>query len=144
MSSHGNDFAAILCQFLLSYDGAVLGVTLAYSAIRTLLKFHSTSHALRKLETAPQVRVCDLRALLEDDGKKSQTFDHEKNSSRLVVVRGHVEAKSAVEGKNWKNWTNGSGVLVSNYSGHKAVIIQRTQTVCTLHKFKFKRFLYIF
>ncbi|KAJ0075267.1 hypothetical protein Patl1_33694 [Pistacia atlantica] len=128
MSSHGNDFAAILCHVFLSYDGAVLGVTLAYSAVRTLLKFRSTSHALGKVENAPQFRVSDLRSLLEDDDKKSKQSDHQQNNSRLVVVRGHVEAKSAVEGKNWKNWTNGNGVLVSHYSGDKAVIIQRTQT----------------
>ncbi|KAJ4717783.1 Mitochondrial ubiquitin ligase activator of NFKB [Melia azedarach] len=80
MSSHELDLASLLYQLALSFDGAVLGVALAYTAVRP-----------------------------------------------LVILRGQVEPKSVVDGKNWKNLTH-SGVLVSHESGDKAVIIQRTQT----------------
>ncbi|KAL5755566.1 hypothetical protein ACOSQ2_020312 [Xanthoceras sorbifolium] len=125
MSSHERDLASLLYRLALSYDGAVLGAALAYTAIRTLLGFRSTSKALRRVRSAPSFKVSDLRVLLDSD--RSEPFDQDQKD-RLVVVRGQVEAKSAVDGKNWKNLTNSNGVLVSPESGDKAVIIQRTQT----------------
>ncbi|KAH7565584.1 hypothetical protein JRO89_XS09G0230600 [Xanthoceras sorbifolium] len=126
MSSHERDLASLLYRLALSYDGAVLGAALAYTAIRTLLGFRSTSKALRRVRSAPSFNVSDLRVLRDSD--RSEPFDQDQQD-RLVVVRGQVEVKSAVDGKNWKNLTNSNGVLVSPESGDKAVIIQRTQTV---------------
>lgn len=125
MSSHELDLASLLYQLALSFDGAVLGVALAYTAVRTFLDFRYTSNALCKVRSAPPLKVSDLRALLDEN--RTQSPDLEQNSP-LVIVRGQVEPKSVVDGKNWKNLTH-SGVLVSHESGDKAVIIQRTQTV---------------
>lgn len=107
--------AAVLSQIALAADGAVLGLTLAYVAVRTILKYSSSSSALRKIHDAPSVRVSDLRSLLSasDDGK-------------IIVVRGSVEAKSVVEG-NWKSLRT-SNALVSPESGEKGVVLLRTQT----------------
>lgn len=108
--------AAVLSQIALAADGAVLGLTLAYVAVRSILKYSSSSSALRKIHDAPSVRVSDLRSLLStsDDGK-------------IIVVRGSVEAKSVVEG-NWKS-LRPSNALVSPESGEKGVVLLRTQTV---------------
>lgn len=107
--------AAVLSQIALAADGAVLGLTLAYVAVRTILKYSLSSSALRKIHDAPSVRVSDLRSLLSasDDGK-------------IIVVRGSVEAKSVVEG-NWKSLRT-SNALVSPESGEKGVVLLRTQT----------------
>ncbi|KAK1360295.1 RING-type E3 ubiquitin transferase [Heracleum sosnowskyi] len=107
--------AAVLSQIALAADGAVLGLTLAYVAVRSILKYTSSSSALRKIHDAPSVRVSDLRSLLStsDDGK-------------IIVVRGSVEAKSVVEG-NWKS-LRASNALVSPESGEKGVVLLRTQT----------------
>ncbi|KAH7565580.1 hypothetical protein JRO89_XS09G0230100 [Xanthoceras sorbifolium] len=130
MSSHERDLASLLYRLALSYDGAVLGAALAYTAIRTLLGFRSTSKALRRVRSAPSFKVSDLRVLLDSD--RSEPFDQDQKD-RLVVVRGQVEAKSAVDGKNWKNLTNSNGVLVSPESGDKAVIIQEHKLVYTMN-----------
>ncbi|KAK3220300.1 hypothetical protein Dsin_014270 [Dipteronia sinensis] len=125
MSSHDRDIASLLYRLAISYDGAVLGAALAYAAVRTLLGFRSTSKALRRVRAAPSLIVSDLRVLLREDLSESS---NQEQRDRLVIVRGHVEAKSAVDGKNWKNLTNNNSVLVSSESRDKAVIIQRTQT----------------
>lgn len=108
--------AALLSQIALAADGAVLGLTLAYVAVRSILKYSSSSSALRKIHDAPSVRVSDLRSLLS-------TSDDDK----IIVVRGSVEAKSVVEG-NWKS-LRASNALVSPESGEKGVVLLRTQTV---------------
>lgn len=123
MSSHDRDFASLLYQIAVSFDGAVLGAALAYAAVRTFLGFRYTSKALRKIRTASPVKVSGLPDLL-----KSQQSDQEQEN-HVVIVRGNVEVKSALDGKNWKNFANSNGALVSQESGDKAVVIQRTQTV---------------
>ncbi|TXG68335.1 hypothetical protein EZV62_003270 [Acer yangbiense] len=126
MSSHDNDLASSLYRLAISHDGAVLGAALAYAAVCILRGFRSTSKALRRVRAAPSLKVSDLRFLLHED--RSESSDQEQQD-RLVIVRGQVEAKSAVDGTNWKNLTNNNSVLVSPESSDKAVIIQRTQTV---------------
>ncbi|KAK0597971.1 hypothetical protein LWI29_030356 [Acer saccharum] len=125
MSSHENDLASSLYRLAISHDGALLGAALAYAAVCILRGFRSTSKALRRVRAAPSLKVSDLRVLLHEDS--SESSDQEQQD-RLVIVRGQVEAKSAVDGKNWKNLTNNNSVLVSPESSDKAVIIQRTQT----------------
>ncbi|KAL1811340.1 hypothetical protein ACET3Z_021405 [Daucus carota] len=111
--------AAVLSQIALAADGAVLGLTLAYVAVRSILKYSSSSSALRKIQDAPAVRVSDLRSVLSSS-------DQGSDEGRIIVVRGSVEAKSVVEG-NWKS-LRPNHALVSPESGEKGVVLLRTQT----------------
>lgn len=115
MSTPEQAVAAALAHFAFACDGAVFGVAIAVVAVQTLLKFKSTSSALLKIRRAPSVRLSGLRSILQSD--------HEE---KLVVVRGQVQPKSAVDG-NWMNWKD--NLLVSHESSDRAVIIQRTQAV---------------
>ncbi|KAJ8448251.1 hypothetical protein Cgig2_025175 [Carnegiea gigantea] len=118
MSAGDQAAAAILTQVALAADGAVLGVALAYVAVRSFIRFAATSSALRRISDAPSVRVSDLRSLISDEA--------DAGGERLVLVRGTVESKSAVNG-SWKSLWN--DVLVSHDSGERAVVIQRSQKV---------------
>ena len=127
MSAPDQAAVAVLSQVALAADGAVLGLALAYIAVRSLLKFKTTSSALNKVKKAPSVSVSDLRSVLSqpsDQESDTTTFSDEK----IVIVRGVVETKSVVNG-NWKK----QNVLVSHESNEKAVILQRTQTVFIFH-----------
>ncbi|KAK7851871.1 e3 ubiquitin-protein ligase spl2 [Quercus suber] len=130
MSSPEQALASLLSQLALSFDGAVLGIALAYAAVRSLLKFSATSSSLNKILKAPSVvYVSDLRSILavhddQDSSSSSQPSDH--HHQKLVVLRGTVEAKSAVD-SSWKTFK--PNVLLSQESGDKAVVVQRTQTV---------------
>lgn len=122
MSVHDQAAVAVLSQVALAADGAVLGLALAYIAVRSVLKFKTTSSALHKVKKAPSVSVSDLRSVL------SHSSDQDTDTTscvdeKLVIVRGVVETKSVVNG-NWKK----QNVLVSHESNEKAVILQRTQT----------------
>ncbi|KAE8728612.1 putative leucine-rich repeat receptor-like protein kinase [Hibiscus syriacus] len=119
MSSHEQAVASLISQLALSFDGAVLGAALAYAAFRTIFRFKATSTALRKIRGAPYFRVADLRSLLEED---RSDFAEEP----IVVIRGAIEARSAADGRSLKGHKNNA--LVSQESGDKAVIIERTQT----------------
>ncbi|KAM3747159.1 hypothetical protein ACB098_05G015400 [Castanea mollissima] len=136
MSSPEQALASLLSQLALSFDGAVLGIALAYAAVRSLLKFSATSSSLNKILKAPSVvHVSDLRSILavHDDrhsSSSSQPSDH--HHQKLVVLRGTVEAKSAVD-SSWKTFK--PHVLLSQESGDKAVIVQRTQT-CLYNEWK--------
>ncbi|RAL45401.1 hypothetical protein DM860_013797 [Cuscuta australis] len=121
MSAYDQAAAAAIAQIALAADGALLGLTLAFVAVRSIFKFRATRSALHIIEEAPLVRVSDLRSLLGADKDLNQ-FD----GGRVVIVRGTVEAKSSVEG-NWKSLV--TNVLVAPDSGEKAVILQRTHTV---------------
>ncbi|KAK3030940.1 hypothetical protein RJ639_036678 [Escallonia herrerae] len=124
MSVHDQATAAIISQIALAGDGAVLGLALAYVAFRSILKYAATSSALRKIRNAPSARVSDLRSLLSSSEPIS---DHsEAGAGELVVVRGTVEAKSAIEGGNWKGLR--PNVIVSHETGEKGVILLQTQT----------------
>ncbi|OIW17086.1 hypothetical protein TanjilG_20190 [Lupinus angustifolius] len=122
MSSQDQALVSLLSQIALSFDGAILGFAFAYAAVRSLLNFTATSAALRKLRTAPSLSVSDLRSILTE----SSDEDGNSGDGKIVIVRGTVDAKSAVDG-SWKALM--PGVLVSRESGDKAVVIQRTQTV---------------
>ncbi|KAK4267205.1 hypothetical protein QN277_024018 [Acacia crassicarpa] len=120
MTSHEQALVSLFSQLALSFDGAVLGLALAYTAVRSVLKLTANSAALDKLCAAPNLSVSDLRSLLDSS-------DSDGNSqNKLVIVRGTVEAKSSVE-SGWKSLR--PGVLVSNESGDSAVAIERSQTV---------------
>ena len=138
MSSPDQAIASLLSQLALSFDGAVLGIALAYAAVRSLLKFSATSSSLNKILKAPSVaHVSDLRSILAvHDDRDSSSSQPSDNHQKLVVLRGTVEAKSAVD-SSWKTFK--PNVLLSQESGDKAVVIQRTQTV----RFTFY-FLFIF
>ncbi|XP_043718825.1 E3 ubiquitin-protein ligase SPL2-like [Telopea speciosissima] len=131
MSSHDRAAAAVLAQVALAADGAVIGLVLAYVAIQSFIKFGSTSSALRKIRRAPAVRVSDLRILLSspDDNTNNNNTSNDDTSEatdgKLLVVSGLVEVKSAVDG-NWRNFR--PNVLVSNETGERGVVLQRTQT----------------
>ncbi|KAK4591358.1 hypothetical protein RGQ29_021533 [Quercus rubra] len=134
MSSPDQAIASLLSQLALSFDGAVLGIALAYAAVRSLLKFSATSSSLNKILKAPSVaHVSDLRSILavhdDRDSSSSQPSDHHQ---KLVVLRGTVEAKSAVD-SSWNTFK--PNVLLSQESGDKAVVIQRTQT-CIYNEWK--------
>ncbi|KAK7294449.1 hypothetical protein RJT34_17338 [Clitoria ternatea] len=122
-SSQEQALVSLLSQLVLSLDGAVLGFGLAFVAVRSFLKYTATSAALRKLRHAPSLSVCDLRSLLDDANS---------DDGEIAIVRGTVDAKSAVDG-SWKSLR--PGVLVSRESGDKAVVLQRTQT-CIYNEWK--------
>ncbi|XP_019196882.1 PREDICTED: E3 ubiquitin-protein ligase SPL2 isoform X2 [Ipomoea nil] len=127
MSAPDQAAAAVLSQVALAADGTVLGLALAFIAVRSVLKFKATNSALHKIKEAPSVRVSDLRSVVSEHGDSNQS-----DEGKLVIVRGTVEAKSAVEG-DWKSLRN--DVLVAHDSGEKAVIVQRTQT-CIYNEWK--------
>ncbi|XP_054784098.1 E3 ubiquitin-protein ligase SPL2-like [Prosopis cineraria] len=121
MSSHEQALVSLFSQLALSFDGAILGLALAYAAVRSVLKLTANSAALDKLRVAPSLSVSDLRSLLDS----SDADGNSQDGNKLVVVRGTVEAKSVVE-SGWKSLI--PSVLVSRESGDSAVAIQRTQT----------------
>lgn len=133
MSAPDQAVAAVLSQLALAADGTVLGLALAFIAVQSVLKFKATNSALRQIKAAPSLRVSDLRSVVAEDADSNQSAD----SSKLVIVRGTVEAKSAVEG-DCEGLRN--DVLVAHDSDEKAVILQRTQTV--LHLFLSLIFVY--
>lgn len=122
MSVHDQAAVAVLSQVALAADGAVLGLALAYIAVRSVLKFKTTSSALNKVKGAPSVSVSDLRSVLSNPSDQD-TNTTTSGDEKLVIIRGVVETKSIVNG-NWKK----QNVLVSHESNEKAVILQRTQT----------------
>ncbi|KAI8019231.1 E3 ubiquitin-protein ligase SPL2 [Camellia lanceoleosa] len=124
MSVHEQAAAAILSHIALAANRAVLRITLAYIAVRSILKFTAASSALCKIRDAPSLRVSDLRSVLsQSEGSDSSSNDSE--GGKLVIICGVVEAKSVVDG-NWKNLR--SNVLVSHEFGEKGVILYRIQT----------------
>lgn len=131
MSSPERAIVSLLSDIAFSFDGAILGLTLAFSAVRSVIKYSSSSAALNKIKEAPEVSVSDLRSLLPANEDQYGTPDHGNNSHdrRIVVVRGTVRPKISGDGSQKNN------VLISPETGDKALIIQRTQTVRihTLH-----------
>ncbi|XP_058079818.1 E3 ubiquitin-protein ligase SPL2 isoform X2 [Magnolia sinica] len=129
MSSHDQAAAVALAHLALACDGAVLGVTLAIVAVQTWLKFRRSSRALARIQSAPAVRISDLRSLLAspdtDSPDAASAAAADSHGGKLVVVRGRVDTKSAVDG-NWISLKD--KLLFSNESGEGAVVIQRTQT----------------
>ncbi|XP_059285520.1 E3 ubiquitin-protein ligase SPL2 isoform X1 [Lycium ferocissimum] len=113
------DQAAVLSQIAMAADGALVGLALAYVAVRSILKFKANSSSLHKIENAPSLSVSDLRSLLSSDTSS------QSDGGKVVIVRGIVEAKSAVEG-NWKSLR--ANVVSAHNSDEKGVILQRTQT----------------
>lgn len=53
MSAPNQTAFAVLSQVALAADGAVLGLALAYIAVRSVLKFKTTSSSLNKVKKAP-------------------------------------------------------------------------------------------
>ncbi|GFY97243.1 hypothetical protein Acr_11g0015490 [Actinidia rufa] len=122
MSVHEQAAAAVLSQVALAADGVLLGLALAYvAARRSIIRYTATSSALRKIRDAPSLKVSDLRSVL--DGSDSS---NDLDGGKLVIVRGIVDSKSAIDG-NWKSLI--PNVLISHESGERCVVLQRTQTV---------------
>ncbi|CAK9179880.1 unnamed protein product [Ilex paraguariensis] len=124
MSVHNQAAAAVLSQPALATDGAVLGIALAYVAVRSILKFTANSAALHKIRDAPSVLVSDLRSIISSSGDDADSSDP-SDGEKLVIVRGVVEAKSALDGI-WKRLR--PNVLICHESGEKGVVLLRTQT----------------
>ncbi|KAM3289723.1 E3 ubiquitin-protein ligase SPL2-like [Capsicum chacoense] len=117
MSIHDQAAAAVLSQIATAADGALIGIALAYAAVRSILKYKANSSSLHKINDAPYLTVSDLRSLVNSESS---------DDGEVVIVRGTVEAKSAVEG-NWKS-LRPNNVLCSHNSAEKGVVLQRTQT----------------
>ncbi|XP_073296663.1 E3 ubiquitin-protein ligase SPL2-like isoform X1 [Primulina huaijiensis] len=134
MSAHDRAVATILAQLSLTADCAFLGVGLVYVAFRSIRKFLLTSSAIHKIRQLPYSQISDLRSLCSDDkfsvnySQNSENHSNSKDGGNIVIVRGIVEAQSAVKGQ----WTNLRGyandVIVSRESGEKGVVLEQTQT----------------
>lgn len=129
MSARDQAVAAILTQVALAADGAVLGVALAYVAVRSFIKYASSSSSLKRITNAPSINVSDLRSLITDEDSADCDGGDGDGGGKLVVVRGTVEAKSAVlnDSGSWKNALWSGDVLLTSKSREEAVVIQRTQ-----------------
>ncbi|KAK4726476.1 hypothetical protein R3W88_031393 [Solanum pinnatisectum] len=126
MSIHDQAAAAVLSQIAMAADGALIGLALAYVAVRSILKFKANSSALYKIKEAPSLGVSDLRSLLSSsDSTDNSESSNQSDDVKLVIIRGTVEAKSAVEG-NWKSLR--ANILSTHNSAEKGVILQHTQT----------------
>ncbi|KAL8139784.1 hypothetical protein V2J09_005805 [Rumex salicifolius] len=127
MSANHQMTVALMLQLAKAADGAFLGVGLAYVAVRTIIHCFRSSSALKKVRDAPSVSVSDLRSILSSLSEESS--DESGNGGgigavggeMLVIVRGTVDAKSAVEG----GWAN---VRLSSNGGQNAVIVQKVQS----------------
>ncbi|PIN22311.1 putative E3 ubiquitin ligase [Handroanthus impetiginosus] len=134
MSLHDRATAAVIAQLAMAADGALFGLGVAYVAYRSIRKYTATSSALRKIRDAPSVQPSDLRSIIPDDNDPDSSHPDDGNASnssfeggKLLIVRGCVEAKSAAEKGNLKS-LRGDSVVVSQETGEKGVILQRTQT----------------
>ncbi|CAN8321864.1 unnamed protein product [Cochlearia groenlandica] len=116
MSSSERAVLNLLFDFALSCDGAILGLTLAFGAVRAAIKYASTSAALNKIKDAHEVSVSDLRSLIPSS--TSDQGNGGDDNQRIFVVRGTVKPKFSGEGSQ----------LTSPETGEKALIIHRTQT----------------
>ncbi|XP_047963043.1 E3 ubiquitin-protein ligase SPL2-like isoform X2 [Salvia hispanica] len=140
MSVHNRATAAVLAQLMFAADGVLFGVGVAYVAYCSIRNYAASASALRKIRDAPSILPSDLRSILTDgdDSSSSDPDAGESSSSngggRLVIVRGSVEVKSAAEKANWKALM-GNGLVSSNASGEKGVILQTTQT-CIYNEWK--------
>nr|GMC53871.1 E3 ubiquitin-protein ligase SPL2 [Ipomoea batatas] len=120
MSAPDQAAAVVLSQLVMAADGTMIGLALAFIAVRSVIMFKATNSALYQIKEAPYVRVSDLRSVVSEHGDSNQSDD-----GKLVIVRGTVEAKSVVA----------NDVLVAHDSGEKDVIVQRSQT-CIYNEWK--------
>ncbi|GER28375.1 E3 Ubiquitin ligase family protein [Striga asiatica] len=131
MSIYDRATVAKLAHLATAADGAVLGVVVAYAAYRSIRKYTATSSALSKIRLAPAVQASDIRSVLAD-GDVSGGSDgvgasiSRSGGEKLVVVRGAVEVKSAVEKGNWKS-VRGSGLVVSRETGDQGVVLEQVR-----------------
>ncbi|KAG9458106.1 hypothetical protein H6P81_002614 [Aristolochia fimbriata] len=120
MSSDDQAVVATFAQFALAYDGAFLGMTLAIAAIKTILKYRRSCSAAAKIRRAPSVSVSGLRSL----APSSPEDDSSGRTENLVIVRGQVRPKTAVDRK----WMGFKDKVFVSENGERAVIVERTQT----------------
>ncbi|KAI3986556.1 hypothetical protein MKX01_014094, partial [Papaver californicum] len=118
--SSNDQTIAFLTQITLFGDGAVIGTTIACIAVKTWKHYNFNSSALNKIRQVLNVKVSNLRQLLEKEGEAESNSD-----GNLVVVRGIVEAKENVDG--WRSLR--PNVLVSNEAGERVVVLQNIQIV---------------
>ncbi|KAH7294995.1 hypothetical protein KP509_27G027900 [Ceratopteris richardii] len=114
MDSSEEELCAALTRVALAGDGVVLGLSMAFFAIRTWLRFYSQSRAVHQLEDIRVSRIADLRELISTMETKP-----------LVIVRGKVNSKFSLDSQ-WRRKED--GLLITHNGASKAVIIQRTQT----------------
>ncbi|KAG0476451.1 hypothetical protein HPP92_013292 [Vanilla planifolia] len=120
MSSRDNAAAFAVAHLAVACDGAILGVVLAVCAATSWFKYLTASSALDKIRAVPSACISDLRSLIAaSDGEG-------EDEGKLVVIRGQVQPKSTIE-TAWPPSKNNSA-LSSQGSGHRAVILQQTQT----------------
>lgn len=144
MGSHDEEICAALARVALAGDGVVLGIGVAVLAIRTWLRFYSHSKALKKLENTSVSRISDLRSLVVEEtsgnydsrsisgrgetdigGNRSLRPENRQQDDPLVIVRGKVSTKSAVDSQ-WRRKED--ELLTAHNAGNKGVIVKRTQT----------------
>ncbi|KAI8025516.1 E3 ubiquitin-protein ligase SPL2 [Camellia lanceoleosa] len=86
MLVHKQVAAAILSQIALAANGAVLGITLAYIVVRSILKFTAAFSALRKIRGSI-ICVSDLRYITsQSEGSNSSSND--SDGGKLVIESG--------------------------------------------------------
>ncbi|XP_038983081.1 E3 ubiquitin-protein ligase SPL2 [Phoenix dactylifera] len=117
--SRDYDTAVSLARIAAACDGAFLGVALAICAARSWFKYVATTSALHRIRDAPAAHISDLRSLLPGDPGSDV-------EGRLVVVRGQVQPRPAVESSLLA--PKNRGVFVSESSGERAVVVQHTET----------------
>ncbi|KAI3443228.1 uncharacterized protein J3R85_000151 [Psidium guajava] len=142
MSSH---VVSLLSNFVVSLDGAVLGLTLACAAVRTIMIFTSSSSALRKLQDAPVVGTTKLRSMLSVlDGSDSEPDSWSRSGrEEFVVLRGWVMPKYEVEpGVAW-DIVKEPVFKVQGYRGN-VVISQRTHVRRTVMDFFLLKYVVVF
>ncbi|MQL87717.1 hypothetical protein Taro_020254 [Colocasia esculenta] len=119
MSSRDQTAATAIASAATALDGLLTGLALAFFAARSWAKYFRSSSALGRIFAAPSVRISDLRSVLSDDDEGGSSTC--SSSMKLVVVRGEVQP-------GWSPGLKGGGALVSQGSGERAVIVQRTST----------------
>lgn len=120
MSSRDHAAAAAIARVVVAWDGAILGVALAVCAASSWIKYLASTSSLDRIRSAPSIRISELRSLL------SASDSDREDEGRLVVVRGQVQPKPAVD-STWLT-SKSHGALTSLGSDERSVIVQQTQT----------------
>ncbi|XP_072977812.1 E3 ubiquitin-protein ligase SPL2 [Typha angustifolia] len=121
MPPRDHQTATAIARAATAFDGAVLGLGLSICAASSWVKYFSYSSALRRIHLAPSPSISDLRSLV------SSSSSSDGDEGVLVVVRGDVQPRTAVDASTWGS-AKSLGALVSQGSGERAVISTQMQT----------------
>uniref|UniRef100_A0A1D1Z1F6 RING-type E3 ubiquitin transferase n=1 Tax=Anthurium amnicola TaxID=1678845 RepID=A0A1D1Z1F6_9ARAE len=121
MSSRDQTAATVVATVATAFDGAIAGLTLAFVAAKSWAKYLRSSSSLAKVRSAPSAHISDLRSILSSDEDPAAAGPSSPAGEKLVVVRGEVQTR-------WPAGSKSNGALVSQGSGERAVIVQRTST----------------